>query len=271
MRSLLDALQEGRLVELPEVDKSEALEYLALLIEAIPDIGSRTDLVKAVNEREAQFNTGIGKGVAVPHCRTMDDGELLCAVGWSPKGIDYGSIDGKPVHLIVMYYVPDVQRNLYLKEISGLAKVLSGSDALEKFTQTDNLTDLREHLLDWVSQAIGEAVPDAKARMIKLEARQTSLETAARAVAEVPEVQVAVGRFVPFKAVCYGDHVLVLGADGGVVDTFEHDDGFKQAIRTEAEFQAEGYHVVRLSETSYAHGRSVVSAVAYKVTTGVNP
>ena len=64
MRSLLDALQEGRLVELPEVDKTKALEYLALLIEAIPDIGNRTDLVKAVNDRETQFNTGIGKGVA---------------------------------------------------------------------------------------------------------------------------------------------------------------------------------------------------------------
>jgi hypothetical protein len=161
-----------------------------------------------------------------------------------------------------MYYVPDVQRNLYLKEISGLAKVLSGSDALEKFTQTDNLTDLREHLLDWVSQAIGEAVPDAKARMIKLEARQTSLETAARAVVDVPDV--AVGRFLPFEAVCYGEHVLVLGTDGGMIDTFEHDDTFKKAIKDQPDFQASGYHIVRLAENAFAHGRTVVKAVAYK-------
>ena len=262
MRSLLDALQEGRLVELPEVDKAKALEYLALLIEAIPDIGNRTDLVKAVGDRETQFNTGIGKGVAVPHCRVETDGELLCAVGWSPKGIPYGSIDGKPVHLIVMYYVPDVQRNLYLKEVSGLAKVLAGSDALDRIPQTESLTELREHLLDWVGQAIGSAVPDAKARMIKLEARQTSLETAVReAVAVVPA---AVGRFLPFQAVCYGDHVLVLGADGGLTDTFEHDEGFRMKIRDHHEFEASGYQVVRLTESDYAHGRKVVSAVAFK-------
>jgi len=260
MRSLLDALQEGRLVELPEVNKDKALEYLALLIEAIPDIGNRFDLVKAVRDREAQFNTGIGKGVAVPHCRVEVDGELLCAVGWSPKGIEYGSIDGKPVHLIVMYYVPDVQRNLYLKEISGLAKVLSVSDALEKFTQTENLNELREHLLDWVGQAIGEAVPDAKARMIKLEVRQSSLETAARAATGTPAT---VGRFIPFQAVCYGDHVLLLSDDGGLCDTFEHDDEFHQKIG-EADFEAAGFHVVRLSQTEFAHGRKVVSAVAFK-------
>jgi len=260
MRSLLDALQEGRLVELPDVDKAEALEYLALLIEAVPDIGSRFDLVKAVQDRETQFNTGIGKGVAVPHCRVETDGELLCAVGWSPKGIEYGSVDGLPVHLIVMYYVPDVQRNLYLKEISGLAKVLSVSDALAKFTKTQSLTELREHLLDWVSQAIGEAVPDAKARMIKLEARRSSLETAVSR----PEVR-AETRFLPFEAVCYGDHTLVLAADAGLSDTFEHDDGFGASIRDGADFVASGYRVVRLKEAGYAHGRQVVTAVAFKL------
>ena len=165
-------------------------------------------------------------------------------MGWSPKGIEYGSIDGKPVHLIVMYYVPDVQRNLYLKEISGLAKVLSVSDALEKFTQTENLNELREHLLDWVGQAIGEAVPDAKARMIKLEVRQSSLETAARAATGTPAT---VGRFIPFQAVCYGDHILVLADDGGLCDTFEHDDEFHQKIG-EPDFEAAGYLVVRQSQ-----------------------
>ncbi len=263
MRSLLDALQEGRLVELPEVGKDKALEYLALLIEAIPDIGSGTDLVKAVMDREATFNTGIGKGVAVPHCRTTADGELLCAVGWSPKGIEYNAIDGKPVHLLVMYYVPDAQRNLYLKEISGLAKVLSGSDVLENFQQLESLTELREHLLDWVSQAIGEAVPDAKARMIKLEAKQASIETAAvrAATAGAPTV---LAKFTPFDCVCYGDHVLVLCQNIDLVETLEHDDGFREQIRSESDFEVSGYRVARLSEITYAHGRRVISGVAYK-------
>jgi mannitol/fructose-specific phosphotransferase system IIA component (Ntr-type) len=107
MKSLLDALQEGRLVELSTTDKNEALEFLALLIEAIPDIGGRMDIVKDVKEREAQANTAIGGGVAIPHVRTGSEGELLCAVGWSPQGIDYGAADGLKVHLLIMYYVPD--------------------------------------------------------------------------------------------------------------------------------------------------------------------
>src|ERR1700690_567470 len=99
MKNLLTALQEGRLIELPSNDKVKSLEYLALIIEAIPDIGTGSDIVKDVMEREALANTGIGLGIACPHARSKNGGGLLCAVGWSPQGIDYGATDGKMVHI----------------------------------------------------------------------------------------------------------------------------------------------------------------------------
>ena len=262
MRSLLDALQEGRLVELPDSNKEEALEILALLIEAIPDIGTKTDLVKAVRDREAQFNTGIGKGVAVPHCRVNYSGELLCAIGWSPGGIDYTAVDGKPVHLVVMYYVPDDLRNMYLKEISGLAKVLESSDSIESMSQLPDIQSVRNHLLDWVSQAISGAVPDAKARMIQLDARQAILEhTAPPGLTAITE---HVARFIPFKLVNFGDHHLILTADEALVDTLEHSDDLKANLNAGADFDAGGYRIAVLSETDFSHGRKLVEAVAFK-------
>jgi len=115
MRSLLQALQEGRLVELPETDKDKSLQYLAHLIEAIPEVAAEP-LKEEVLQREKSGNTGIGLGVACPHVRSTGDGELLCAVGWSPSGIDYGSKDGIKVHLVVMYYIPDSQKITYLRK-----------------------------------------------------------------------------------------------------------------------------------------------------------
>ena len=53
MKSLLSALDEGRLVELPDTDKEKTLEYLALLIEAIPGIAQRNDIVQEVKKRES--------------------------------------------------------------------------------------------------------------------------------------------------------------------------------------------------------------------------
>jgi mannitol/fructose-specific phosphotransferase system IIA component (Ntr-type) len=262
MRTLLDALQEGRLVELPDSSKAEALEYLALLIEAIPDIGTKTDLVKAVQDREAQFNTGLGKGVAVPHCRVSYDGELLTAIGWSPKGIDYGASDGRKVHLVIMYYVPETLRNAYLKEISGLAKVLQNSDSIDKLSSIPDIQTVRDYLLDWVSQAIDEAVPDAKARMIKLDARQAIIEkTMSHAIETVPS---NIARFIPFKLICFGEHHVILTADQTLVDTLEHSDDFGKNINSGTDFYASGYHIAVLSETTFSHNRKMVEAVAYR-------
>jgi mannitol/fructose-specific phosphotransferase system IIA component (Ntr-type) len=125
MDSILDALQEGRLFELPENDKNHALQFLAHIIEAFPQIPTGTDIVGNVMAREKSMHTALGRGWACPHARVEFEEDLMCVVGWSPTGIDYGAPDGIPVSLITMYLVPSNQRNHYLREVSIMAKVPS--------------------------------------------------------------------------------------------------------------------------------------------------
>ena len=176
MKSLLNALQEGRLIELPDNNKHKALEYLATLIEAIPDVGVEGGITESVQAREAAHNTGIGKGWACPHGRSMRDGELLCSVGWSPTGIDYGAPDGQSVHLVVMYFVPDTQKNAYLKEISSLAKAIQTQPDLQQLPTLEDLNEVRHSLLDAISLALESTAPEAKARMIQLEVKHAVKE-----------------------------------------------------------------------------------------------
>ncbi|HBA55597.1 MAG TPA: hypothetical protein DCZ04_14395, partial [Syntrophorhabdus aromaticivorans] len=103
MNTLLNALQEGRLLELPDNSKEDALQFLAHIIEAIPSIPPGTDVVGLVEKREASVNTALGKGWAVPHARVPGEGDLICVVGWSPAGIEYGAPDGIPVSIIAMF------------------------------------------------------------------------------------------------------------------------------------------------------------------------
>ncbi len=266
MKSLLEALKEGRLVELPEgYDKEASLEFLAHIIEAVPDIGSSVDLMRSVSEREAQANTGIGKGVACPHCRVATQGELLCAVGWSPKGLEYGAPDGRPVHLVVMYYVPDAQRNAYLKEISGLAKAASAGDSLETISRLADIHTVREKLLDWVAIAISESVPESKARMIKLEARQAAAEAAVPTASAVSARELAGLRLLPLRLIVWPGSALVLCADPGLAEALEGTAGLAERLRAGAEIEAPGWRVVLMSETPFARERREFEAVALKL------
>src|SRR5882762_4438707 len=159
MKGILEALHEGRLIELPDHQKNRALEYLANLIEAVPDIGVEGGITEKVLAREAAYNTGIGNGWACPHARSTLHGDLVCAIGWSPVGIDYGAPDGQPVHLVIMYFVPESQKNSYLKEISSLAKAIQTQPELQDIKSLSDLGEVRLRMLDAITVALESTAP----------------------------------------------------------------------------------------------------------------
>ena len=172
MRSLLGALLEGRLVQLPSTDKEVSLKNLAHLIEAIPDLNQSIDLAEEMLQRERSAGCAIGLGVACPHVRSHRSGDLICSVGWSPEGIEYGAPDGIKVHLVVMYLIPEIHKHTYLKEISALVMAVKKAGDIQTIAQAGDIASVREHLLGWVTSTLETETPHIKARMIQLEARQ---------------------------------------------------------------------------------------------------
>ncbi len=273
MRSILTALQEGRLFELPEADKPRALEFLARILDANPDIEIGTDAIEEIQSREQEYNTGIGLGVAVPHVRARrEEGELFCAIGWSGAGIEYGAPDGQPVHLVFMYYIPGAQKNVYLKEISSLVKAIKKSGGIEPIEHASHLNVVRNLLLDWVSEVLGESGPEAVARMIKLEVKQAQttaapaapLTVGAPALPSVPLAAVVpAGKVLAFSVVVAPPNAcLVLAPDGEWGSTLEKENGLAQRLASAMPFHAAGRSVFVTGTTVYAGGRVLYSCVA---------
>jgi nitrogen PTS system EIIA component len=258
MKSLLTALQEGRLIELPDTDKTKSLEYLATLIEAIPDIGVEGGITEGVLVREQLHNTGIGKGWACPHARTNRNGELVCSVGWSPKGIDYGAPDGEPVHLLVMYFVPDVQKNAYLKEISSLAKAIMTQPSLQDLKSMEDLAEVRHHLLDAINVALESMAPDARARMIQLEVKQAGIaETGSELSLDVTR------SIVPLSVVTVpGLKFLVLSQDRELVHSLETYDKLVADLTATGRSDHQGITVVLRSSSTYQPDRVMYDCLA---------
>ena len=265
MRSILTALQEGRLFELPDAGKVRALEFLARILDANPDIEVGTDTIEEVQKRELACNTGIGMGVGVPHIRARrEEGDLFCAVGWSAQGIDYGSPDGQRVYLVVMYYIPGAQKNVYLKEISTLVKAMRKSGGIEPIAHAPDLNAVRNLLLDWVSNVLGDAGPESVARMIKLDVKQTQ----ARAVpSPTPEVASAAAVRPDAKAAAFqvltGPIIsVVLSTDAGLLAALEKENHLAQRLVVGSMFVAAGRQVFVLGSRSFVGGRVLYDCVA---------
>lgn len=258
MDTLLDALQEGRLFELPENDKTHALQFLAHIIEAFPEIPAGTDVVGLVMTKEQATNTGIGKGWSCPHAGIPFDEDLMCVVGWSPEGIDYGAKDGKAVKLVVMYLVPANQRNHYLREISMLAKAVETYPGIEKLNDAKELNDVRNYLLDLIATTKETVGPDIRARMIRLQAKPT-IEPLA--LTDLSNLIVEPVTLVSDTSIRH----ITLTQNADLAEGLDSATGLIEKLEREGMYQHKGWRLLRRNVVVYHGGKTVYECLAIKI------
>jgi len=110
------------ILDLKSETKEEVLEELLKPLKLPPD---REKLVlEALKKREAIGSTGIGKGIAIPHTRSLVLDQVYLVVGRSKKGIDFEALDGKPVHLFFLLCAPPQDPGtIYLLTLGKIAHV----------------------------------------------------------------------------------------------------------------------------------------------------
>jgi mannitol/fructose-specific phosphotransferase system IIA component (Ntr-type) len=121
---LTDLLTPDRVrVPLQASDKEGVLRELVGLL--LPDDGaSEEEVLAAVMERERQFPTGIGHGVAVPHGRSPAMAGLSMVAGTSASPVRYETIDGQPVRLFFLVAGPETMAGAYVKTLSRISRLV---------------------------------------------------------------------------------------------------------------------------------------------------
>ncbi|HVY62589.1 MAG TPA: PTS sugar transporter subunit IIA, partial [Planctomycetota bacterium] len=131
-----------RIVELAGTDKKGALRELAEVAARAKGMPAPEVVLQAILEREELLPTGIGMGIAVPHCKDKRMKEFSVALGRTPKPIEYGSTDGLPVRILAMIVAPDSRQDEYLRLLSRVTKFLRTER--EKMLELKNLKDIHE-------------------------------------------------------------------------------------------------------------------------------
>ena len=100
-------------LEIHSDTKDEILKELISLLDM--DEKSEGILFKTLKRRENLGSTGIGKGIAIPHCRSLVVNRLRLAYGRKPEGVDFKAIDGNPVYNFFLIVAPPLEvSNQYL-------------------------------------------------------------------------------------------------------------------------------------------------------------
>jgi mannitol/fructose-specific phosphotransferase system IIA component (Ntr-type) len=122
-----DILGVGQIVtELKATNRWEAIDELVDMLIAGGKIQAkdRAAIVATIRKRENAMSTGIGFGIGIPHASTDLLTDVVGGLGRSTKGIDFDSLDNQPVHLVMLFLVPQGQFQKHLHTLANIAKLL---------------------------------------------------------------------------------------------------------------------------------------------------
>jgi nitrogen PTS system EIIA component len=143
LMKILDILAKDSIV--PELKGRTKKQVLEELIEAVqqnkPNI-DRDSLMKVLLERERLGSTGIGEGIAIPHGKLRDIDDLVLSFGRSTEGIDFESMDGKPVHLFFLLVAPETCAGIHLRALAKIARLLKNGTVRKRLAKVDNREDI---------------------------------------------------------------------------------------------------------------------------------
>ncbi|MBT8403721.1 MAG: PTS sugar transporter subunit IIA [Gemmatimonadetes bacterium] len=124
-------------LDLQSSTKEDLLKELVALLELDPK--SEAILVKTLKRRENLGSTGIGKGIAIPHCRSLVVGRLRLAYGRKPDGVDFNAIDGQPVHNLFLIVAPPLEvSNQYLPVLGKIAQFAKDAEVPGRLAEIES-------------------------------------------------------------------------------------------------------------------------------------
>jgi mannitol/fructose-specific phosphotransferase system IIA component (Ntr-type) len=150
---LLDLVRpDGIIAELEATERNGAVRELAEALVANGQLRpEQLDAVtKSIIARErTRGTTGFGKGAAVPHAKLEGLARVVAAVGRSSRGIDFASLDGKPVYTVFLILSPSEQPEEHLKAMDLVFRRLH-SEQFRKFLRQ---SDTQDKLYDLLKEA----------------------------------------------------------------------------------------------------------------------
>lgn len=123
---LSDVLKPGLVrVGLRSEEKEEVFEEMVQLFVDEGVIEDRDAALSAIFEREAKMSTGIARWLAIPHGKIEEAKGLMVALGTSAEGIDYDSLDGEPVHVIMMVFAELGNPGPHIEALAEISRLFS--------------------------------------------------------------------------------------------------------------------------------------------------
>jgi mannitol/fructose-specific phosphotransferase system IIA component (Ntr-type) len=120
----------------------EALSEMSNGLARTGVVSDGADLTRRLVERERMGSTGLGEGLAIPHCKLREIADVVLAVGVSRRGIDFGAADGLPVRLVFLVLSPADAPALHLQALARISRVIRLPGVAERLVKAETAGEI---------------------------------------------------------------------------------------------------------------------------------
>lgn len=135
-------LEDGYFVDLRATSKKSLFQEVAHRLETMTGLDSR-ELCAALIERERLGSTGMGRGVAIPHCRIEGVEKIFGCFVRTSQPIDFEAVDGEPADLFYILVAPESAGSDHLKALARVSRVLRDGEVCQKLRGAKDANALR--------------------------------------------------------------------------------------------------------------------------------
>src|SRR3954453_5677714 len=143
--SLADLLSADQIIpQMKATERWDAIVELMDLLVARSQIKpeDREGILASLKQREETMSTGIGFGIAIPHCSSDRLDEVIAAFGRSASGIEFDALDNAPVKFVVLFFVPKNQFLSHLRPLASIAKFLNDRSVRENLASAKSSDEI---------------------------------------------------------------------------------------------------------------------------------
>lgn len=119
-------------------ERAEKAPLLAELVGCLAEQGLIADsatVLDAVLEREQQFSTGVGGGLAIPHARSSQIESLAAALAVVGDGLDFQALDAQPVYVVLLFISPESDAATHSGFLAAVSAVFQAPETVERLTR----------------------------------------------------------------------------------------------------------------------------------------
>lgn len=151
---ILTQILEPSCVRVPLEGKTKeaVITELVDLLDTRGLLNDRKTVLDAVLMREQTRSTGIGSGIAIPHGKCKGVKDLVMAVGTTADPIDFESIDGKPVKIVVLLVSPTDRTGPHIQALARVSRLMLDEKFKEKLEKAKSPEELYELISEQENQ-----------------------------------------------------------------------------------------------------------------------